>query len=219
MSAAVSISNMNRSGHLLLSLILLASAAFTGCAPSLFLEFYGVKKIRPVDQKTIAHYSRRYNIPTDESYELDTAFFSFVGTIDTSTYREQIKNHLQPLQAIYFDNSGYTISYQVNCYAGGFPNLNWERDGIFTVFPPLNQAPIDSLIPLDTLLRYLNPNFDTVNDSLGQYDVLVVVYWSRFMGRQSRRFIRFVQENRSLSPNDRVKILYVNNDNLLAKVL
>jgi hypothetical protein len=175
-----------------------------------------MKKIKTVDEKTIAHYSKKYNIPIDDSYELDTAFFSYLFSIDTTEYKTQIKNHYQPLQALYYDNLGYLKSFQVNCYAGGFPNLKWDRNEIMTTFPPKQQAPIDRIVSAATQMNYLKPLLQTSKLSIDSYDHIVIVYWNRFMGRQSKRFIRFVQENSKLATDAKVKIIYANTDNIFA---
>ena len=83
-----------------------------------------------------------------------------------------------------------------------------------SVFPPLQQAPIDSLIPLDIHMKHIksiNNNQTTIKND---YDYIVIVYWSKFMGRQSKRFVNLIQENYKLSKGNNVKFLYVNTDNL-----
>ena len=52
--------------------------------------------------------------------------------------------------------------------------------------------------------------------SIENYDYIVFVYWNRFMGRQSKRLIHFVQENYKLAKDFNVKIIYVNTDNVFA---
>lgn len=183
----------------------------TGCT-----ALYGIKENTRVDEKMIVRYSNQYNIPIADGYELDTSYYSFLLSHDKVRHKEQINNHYQPLQALYFDKSGQLQSFQINCYAGGFPNLQWDRNGIMTTFPPGKQAPIDSLMPLDVQMKYLKPLSQTIKFAPGQYDCIVVVYWNRFMGRQSKRLIRFVQENTKLETKKKVKIIYVNNDNLFA---
>ena len=86
-----------------------------------------------------------------------------------------------------------------------------------TTFPPGKQAPVDSLTPLDVQLKYLKPLSQTVKIAPDQYDYIVVVYWNRFIGRQSKRLIRFVQKNSKLETRKKIKIIYVNNDNLFAR--
>jgi len=170
-----------------------------------------------IDEKTVVRYATQYNIPTADSYELDTAYFSYLFSLDTTRYKEQIKNHYQPLQALYYDNSGHLKSFQVNCYVGGFPNLKWDRNAIMTTFPPKQQASLDSVVSLEKQLSFLRPLPNSHIMKTDKYDYIVVVYWNRFMGRQSKRLIRFVQENSNLATEKKVKIIYANTDNLFAK--
>jgi hypothetical protein len=183
---------------------------------SIFIGLYGMKKTKTIDEKTIIRYAKKYNIPAVDSYELDTAYFSYLFSLDTTKYKTQVKNHYQPLQALYYDKSGQLTSFQVNCYAGGFPNLKWDRNEIMTTFPPKPQAPIDSIISLETQLKYLKPLSQTTKLSNDSYDWIVIVYWNRFMGRQSKRLIRFVQDNSKLATGKKVKIIYANTDNIFA---
>lgn len=183
---------------------------------TLLTGLYGMKKIETVDEKTILQYSEKYNIPIADSYELDSSFISFLTSLDTTRYKEQVKNHSQPLQALYYKRTGQLQSFQVNCYAGSFPNLHWDRDGIMTTFPPGQQAPLDSIVSLEKQLKYLKPLSQTEDLSIESWDYIVIVYWSKFMGRQSERLIRFVQDNSKLAGDKKVKIIYVNNDNIFA---
>jgi hypothetical protein len=178
---------------------------------------YGIKKIKRVNKNTIVRYAKKYNVSSTNSYELDTSYFLFLTSLDTIKYKLQIKNHYQPLQALYYDNTGYLKSFQVNCYAGGFPNLKWDINGIMSAFPPKQQAPIDSIIPLETQLKYLNPISPSFKLSIDSYDYIVIVYWNRFMGRQSKRLIHIVQENCKLEKEKKVKIIYANNDNIFVE--
>lgn len=185
----------------------------TSCS-AIFTGMYGIKSIKSVDEKDITRYAKKYNIPISDSYELDTAYFSYLLSYDTAKYQLAIKNHYQPLQALYYDDSAHLKSFQVNCYAGGFPNLKWDREWIMSSFPPKQQAPLDSLVSLQTQLNYLKPLSETTKFKTDNYDYIVIVYWNRFMGRQSKRLIRLVQENSKLATADKVKIIYANNDNL-----
>lgn len=197
-------------------LLIIACSTLTSCS-KVMLGLYGMKSIKEVGETTILKYGKKYNIPNQDSYRIDTAYFSFLFSIDTTRYKSQIKNHYQPLQALYYDNKGNLQSFQVNCYAGGFPNLQWDRDSIFSVFVPKQQAPLDSIVPLETQMKYLFPLSQTEKISVEEYDYIIVVYWNRFMGRQSKRLIKFVQENAKLSKDKKIKIIYANNDNLFVQ--
>jgi hypothetical protein len=76
----------------------------TGCT-----ALYGIKENTRVDEKTIVRYANQYNIPIADGYELDTSYFAFLLSHDKTRYREQINNHYQPLQALYFDKSGQLL--------------------------------------------------------------------------------------------------------------
>ena len=196
-------------------LILILVLGLTSCS-SIIQGLYGIKNPKELKDQTIISYSEKYNIPLADNYKLDSSYLTFLSSLDTIKYKEQIKNHYQPLQVLYYDKNGQLKSFQINCYAGGFPNLNWDRNSIMTIFPPREQAPTDSILPLDLQLKYIRPLSQTVNFSTKNYDYIVIVYWNRLMGRQSKRLIHFVQENYKLSKDYKVKIIYVNTDNIFA---
>ncbi len=164
--------------------------------------------------ETILNYGKKYNIPLNDIYKVDTTYISFLFSLDTIKFSKQIKNHYQPLQVLYYNNYGNLKSFQVNCYAGGFPNLKWDRDSIFSTFIPSQQAQLDSILPLATHLKYLVPLSQTEEVFNGNADFVIVVHWNRFMGRQSKRLVKIVQDNIKLSRDKTIKIIYANNDNL-----
>lgn len=207
---------MNKQLSVLTIMILTCVFGLTSCS-GIFTGIYGMKKMEKVDEKTILHYSQKYKIPLENSYQLDTTYISYLASLDTTQYKVQVKNHYQPLQALYYNKSGQLLSFQANCYAGGFPNLKWNRNETMTIFPPKQQAPIDSIVPLEIQLKYLLPLSKTESISANDYDYIVVVYWSKFMGRQSKRLIRFTQRNSTLATDKRVKIIYANTDNIFAR--
>ncbi len=175
-----------------------------------------MKDMKAVDEKKILQLCQEYNIPLEDSYELDTVYSTFLLSRDKVLYKQQIKNHYQPLQALYFDKVGQLISFQINCNAGGSPNLAWDRDSILTTFPPKQQTKLDSLLSLDTQLKFLRPLTKSSTFNVADYDYIVIIYWNRFMNRQSKRFINFIQTNSKLSKDKKVKIIYANNDNIFA---
>lgn len=185
-----------------------------GCG--VLLKMYGMHKLRALNGEDIRRYAHKYGIANEDSHTLDTAkYMAFLRSIDTTRFALAQKNHAQPLQALYFDASGTLVSWQVNCYAGGFPNLHWERDSIFSVFPPKQQAPLDSFLTCGQLRTYLLPHNEAVQ-AAPDAGYTIVVFWNHWMGRQSERLIAIVQKNRAEHPGTSSRIVYVNNDNLYA---
>lgn len=90
------------------------------------------------------------------------------------------------------------------------------RDEIMTTIPPKQQTPPDSILSLEQQLSYIQSLPEANDISIKVYDYIVVVYWNRFMGRQSNRVMHFVQENSKLATKEKIKILYVNTDNFFA---
>jgi hypothetical protein len=185
----------------------------TSCS-AIVRQFYGIKNPKNINETTIIKFAEKYNIPIRDIYRLDTAYIEYLSSIDSIRHKSSIKNHFQPLQALYYNVRGQLVSFQINCYAGGFPNLNWDKDSIMTSFPPKQQAPIDSILPLYRQLQYIKPLPQTLKFSIKDYDYILIVFWNRLMGRQSKRLIRYVQQNSILAGDSRVKIIYVNTDDI-----
>lgn len=197
----------------LFSTLFAISYLLGSCTPVLF-KVMGLKQGKSLARNEIQRAAKKYKIQADELFEIDTSYFTFVYRFD-SLYPVEVKNHLQPLQALYYDSTGNLISYQVNCSVGGFPNLKWNQQGAFNQFPPRTQARLDTLFDLETQLSFLEP---TIPATYFDADYLVIVHWSRFMGRQSKRLIKQVRENSRLYHSGNVKLLFVNTDNLWATV-
>lgn len=180
---------------------------------------FGVKRIKPLSENKVFKQSSKFNIPVEDNYSLDTSYMQWVH--DAAINNAKLRNdHLQPLQAIYYakeNNFIAPISWQINCYAGGFPNLEWNRNGIMEVFPPKEQAPLDSLFSLNKHVEFFKPLAGVTAFNSIEYDYVIVVFWSRFMNRQSKKLIEVVQKNRKLANDKKVRILYINNDNFFAK--
>lgn len=202
--------NLLKSTYLLV-ISLACLLLFSSCA-RLILKAFGMKMPKDLQEEQILHLADRYNIPAQDCYRLDTTYDAFLRSFDRVQFKKQVKNHHQPLQVLYYAPTGHLNAFQVNCYVAGFPNLDWERYGVFSTFPPESLAPIDSILPLRTHIDYLIPM--STNEQLipEAYDHIVVVYWSRFLARQSKRLVAVVQKNLELAAGQKVRVLYVNMD-------
>ncbi len=182
---------------------------------------YGIKSNKHLSENEIILASKKFNIPIENSYSLDTSYYNFLSNIKDTALRTARNNHSQPLQVLYYQNTANTfnlVSYHANCYAGGFPNLKWKRNGVFNNFIPQQQAPLDDILTVKNHFEYIRPLTGVQPFNTVEYDYIVLVYWSRFMGRQSKRLIQLVQDNAKLANNKKVKIIYVNNDNFFMHI-
>jgi hypothetical protein len=59
------------------------------------MNAYGIKSPKKLDQKQIAAQAKKYNIPTETSFELDPTFYShYLKSFDTIQYGQQVKKPL-----------------------------------------------------------------------------------------------------------------------------
>lgn len=197
-------------------LAIVALTASSGCS-FVVQQAMGLKKLKPLSTEAIVKTAGAFDIPATHSYVLDTSWvnrFKDGISVNGSEVKDDLqKNHLQPLQASYYNSEGKLISFQVNCYAGGFPNLNWTRDSIFNSFPPRTQAPADTLITLEEHLKFLRP-LNGASAATAGNGYTIVVHWTRFMGRQTELFLKTLHENAKLNSAGDSKFIYVNCDNM-----
>lgn len=194
-------------------LLIILVPLLNGCG-----KMMGLKKIKPLPETAISKTAAAFGIPATDSYVLDSSSLHILKELYADNPKS-LNDHLQPLQAIYYSAKNsfqFPDSWQINCYTGGFPNLKWNREGRMEQFPPAPQAPLDSLLSLKKRMEFLRPVTGVVPFNSISYDHIVVVYWNRFMGRQSANLIKTVQQNATLSGDKRIKIIYVNNDNLFS---
>lgn len=174
----------------------------------------GYREPRALTTAQHLRYLDKLGAEAENAYTLDSSYLHLLRIEDSSSHRAEKKNHYQPIQALYFDTGAYPICWYINCYAPGFPNLDWEGKDNFRVFPPLQQAPTDSLVSLRQLLGCAVPlaTTATVADNTAY---TVVFIWNRFLFRQCKRLHRLVRDNLGLTDSS-WRIIYLNNDALYA---
>ena len=183
-------------------------------------KMMGVKKLTPLPETAISKTAAAFGIPATDSYVLDSSSLPVLKALYAGN-PGALNDQLQPLQAIYYSAKNsfqFPDSWQINCYAGGFPNLKWNRDGRMEQFPPAQQAPLDSLLSLKKRMEFLRPVTGVVPFNSINFDHIVLGYLNRFMGPQSKNLIKTVQQNARLAAEKRIKIIYVNNDNLFSQL-
>lgn len=192
---------------------------FSSCN-AVLTTIYGMKSPGNYTPFEILNIGKQYKIDTSECFILQKTYnnyFDSVGALygynpNTCDTSQLFKNHYQPLQVLFFDKSGKLVAFQNNCYAGGFPNLRWNRHNTFDSIPAKSVIPIDTLLKFSTLVNFINyPDGDKLNIGvLNDHDYHIAVFWTTFMGRQSKRLIRIIQDKYSNDKN--ISILYINAD-------
>ncbi|MBK9643394.1 MAG: hypothetical protein IPO72_19480 [Saprospiraceae bacterium] len=81
---------MNRHLSLIILIIFTVSFGLMSCS-SILTGLYGMKKIKTVDEKTIVRYAKKYSIPTADSYELDTAYLSYLFLLTRLNIDQKLK--------------------------------------------------------------------------------------------------------------------------------
>lgn len=179
---------------------------------------YGMKPYRTVDNNDITTLAKKYNIPEEQSYSIDTTYKDFLQGFRADYTSLRTDNHNHPLQAVYYDKNGIQYSFQSGVYAGNsLSNFLWNNDRQFTKFPPRTSVPIDSMFTFSQHLNYLKTLDGKPLDAnaYNQADYNVIVHWARFAGRQSKRLVKTVQKNYTkFGGKKKANFFYVNTDNL-----
>jgi hypothetical protein len=204
------------STRLLLILFVPLSLLTTSCS-FIASEVMGVRHIKPVKPATHKRLLKKLGGDPMQSFIVDTNYVVRLNLNDT-TKRFQIKNHYQAIQALYFGKNQYPESWFINCYAPGFPNLQWNKNNNFAVFPPTTAAPLDSLVNfneiLETAVPFVPNNPKPTITSESPYTI--VFFWNRFMFKQCKRLYKEVRKNATMT-NEKVRIIYINNDEIMVQ--
>lgn len=204
--------------HKTLQLTLIGIAIITGSSCSFMMKkMMGIKNPRIMDEKLHTRYLKKMHAPVDQAYLLDTNYLYFLEIKDTLNFREQKKNHYQPIQAIYYGHGQFQEAWFINCYAPGFPKLNWNFENKFATFPPKTAAPLDSLVSFNRLIAHAASFKNNKKHKVGENEPYTVVFiWNRIFKKESKRLHRIVLENLKMCPEP-YRIIYINNDNIYAQ--
>lgn len=160
-------------------------------------HIYGLKRVRTYSQKEIEAWNTRHGIKGNAA--LDSTYKqSLSENFDDRSLRKDLQ---QPLQYWLFDN-GKLVSNMVNCDATGFPNLKWPIEENY------NGGKIHAHVP-DTGFYRKFLQVQRVNPE--EHWRIMVIDHTRFMGRQSKRFLRSCRA--FLTTHPEYKPYYNNMDN------
>lgn len=185
------------------------------------MKMYGFKKHKNLTDEQIVRYAKKHNFNNYNIYKTSDSYEPFIKELkptdkDTADNNKALRKALsQPLQYMLFDSTGKLIVHTINCYAGGFPNLQWNRDGAFEQFPPRPLVPFEDN---GIYFQQIQPHVSALDTSTSsaKYDYTCIVFWDRFMGRQSNRLIKYALKNieEERKKGTKINVLLVNNDNM-----
>lgn len=177
----------------------------------------GIRDPKVMDEKLHGRYLRKLKAPTNQAYLIDTNYVNFLEIKDTLLFRKEKKNHYQVIQALYYGHNQFQEAWFINCYAPGYPKLNWNIDNNFATFPPKTAAPLDTLLSFDRLINHAEAFKNHEKEKVGKNEPYTVVFiWNRFMIRETKRLHKLVKENLQKC-NEPYRIIYINNDNIFAQ--
>lgn len=193
--------------------ILLPAVSFLLLFCSCLRSIYGIRQPSPLSDAQIIQKAQQFRIPMSRLYKLDSLYAVWIYHLQHSGYTEMAKHLHQPLQVMYFDSVGRMVSLHLNCHAFSFPNLKWNRSQAFEQFPPPGNSPVDQMPKQHIIQKMLKPFHCTDTSFNVHQGFTAIIFWNGFMGRQSKRLIRLVQRNAALFANEKINLIYVNDDN------
>lgn len=207
--------NLNK--ILQLTIIVIVISTSSSCS-FIMLKVMGMKSPKIMNDKLHARYLKKMKAPVENAYLLDTNYLHFIEINDTVNFRKQKKNHYQPIQALYYGHNQFQEAWFINCFAPGYPKLNWNIENKFGTFPPKTAAPLDSLISFDSLIAHAKSFNNHPKHKVGENEPYTVVFiWNRFFNKESKRLHEIVLENLKMCPEP-YRIIYINNDNIYAQL-
>ena len=204
----------------LIVFVLFVSLLFVSCG-KMITKAYGIKNPKKIEDAVVLQKASKNKIEENNLYYLKASYKKLLDSINgepilanTCSKNKAVYNLSQPIQALFFKDT-VLIAYYTNCYAGGFPNLKWNRNNSFESFPPKGNAPIHEQVKSSLLVSHFKKISPSI-DKTKQTEYTIIVFWNCFMYRQSRRLIKEIKKSLRHYPNE-VKIYYVNNDNYFAE--
>jgi hypothetical protein len=161
----------------------------------------GVKQPEMIDTKTYHEKKQQWNIAEENCMVLKT---NWIDTLRAKKYKPNFSPGFRPLQFQCYDKEGKLISQYSSCEG------SLEKLELFDSYPPKNYHPFDTLFLVKEKEKYLaddlktNPNFNT------DYDLLILVYWSSWMGKPSRKLVEKILNYRTTHAKHNIQLYFVN---------
>lgn len=173
----------------------------------MLLGTMGMHRPKALSDEQIARQAHRYGIPSDRVYRMDTSVLA--SDIGNDRLSQAL---FQPAQVRVYDAADTLQAIMANCHVGGFPNLKWKRSGWTDRFPPYSAVVHDSTVHFSQDVQGWMPLPGVSQAHRTPGRPAVVLVWSRFLGRQSKRLVRYSLELKAAWPE--ADWFYVNVDDL-----
>jgi len=178
----------------------------------------GLKHAKPLSDKKILQYAKKYNIDRFNIYKLDTAFGVHLSSLESMQHDSEAAYNLgQPQQYLLFDKKGKLLSFNVSVHMDhAHGSINWNTGNCFNTFPPKSYATISTNINFSSLRPFFIPISEPKDNKGTMYDCVII--WNHYMGKQSEDLIKTALKNLQEYTSDRTVALYfVNDDSYFAK--
>jgi hypothetical protein len=194
---------------LLIAVLLCLLPGFNSC-----IWLYGYRGIKERPDSELQKFTQK-NLPGQTAFKIDTlAFWEHYKDIGDN---QLLHDLYQPIQMMVYDSNHVLKSWEINCYAPGFPNLKWEKYINFDTIPP---TPLRANPYLEVLNK--NVGFDFIVDLQGSkialnkdYDYLFIAYYSLGLRRQSKRLLKAMKKYQEKHPELKIEIIGVYTDDAL----
>lgn len=204
---------MNRKKVAKLSLLFLFLILFSSCF-KISATLIGIKQRKPFKVEKMIRKSYEY-----QPKAIQVALF------DSNSYKKavdffendisKIGIFIHPLFYLVFDKNDSLASFMAICDTDihGALKMTW-RDNNMGNFPPLYNTHFKKHMTFSDYYSWLHVVDKKSDVSNTSYKVIVM--WSRLPGRQTKYLMSEIRENLQLSKDDKVDVIMVNCDDLLA---
>jgi hypothetical protein len=176
------------------------------------MNIYGVKwPVKKHTKTQLIEYSEKLNFYNKDLHLIDTSLVTKITPkgIDSISKIEIASRYACPVQIMFFDNEKKLVSHQTICHSDD-AKKKWNFKGLSSDLIPKTEVSIDSL----------SLNFEKINDFLvpkielkEKKSLIILVFWSRTLWRQSKNLSKAVNE--FILNSDKFEIFYVNMDDFL----
>jgi hypothetical protein len=178
--------------------------AISSCGKLYLRIRYDVRDFKPRSTDELLSYLERKDIACDFHYRITEVAFD---SQSVSAYKPGWKEGLRPIQVLAFDSTGSMVMQWAVCE--GF----FETLGTFDTFPPKHEGILTSRKLQDDLQQYRDNNGHVPDvNHFPEFDLCLIVYWSRAFGEMGLRNIRPVLNYRNRFPDKRMLIILVSLD-------